>query len=100
MDDLISRKDAIERLRYHADFIRDKEYADGEELLFMDSAIREIEELPSVQPEKAQPTGKTVDADRIKKLAVIESVDLLEPVKSVLPMAVAWIVDKALEEMK
>ena len=39
-----------------------------------------------------------VSADRVKKLAVIESVTMEEPVKSVLPLAVAWIVDKALEE--
>ena len=57
--------------------------------------VKYIEEIPAVLP-----TGKMVDTDRIKKLARIESADMLEPVKSVLPMAVEWIVDKALEEMK
>ena len=105
--DLIDRQAAIEAIWSHATKILESSDYDvfiQDIYKMVHRHIAElIKQLPSAHPEQAscrQVTGKMVDADRIKKLARIESADVLEPVKSVLPMAVEWIVDKALEEMK
>lgn len=67
--DLISRADAIERLKYHTDFIKDRNYADGEELLYKESAIAQINALPTadrpsmipIKLEKRYPQSKDED---------------------------------------
>ena len=46
-DDYIKREDAIERLSYHADFYQNDREFGGEEMLYKDSALNEISELPS-----------------------------------------------------
>ena len=47
MSDYIKREDAIERLSYHADFYQNDREFGGEEMLYKDSALNEISELPS-----------------------------------------------------
>ena len=47
MNDYIKREDAIERLSYHADFYQNDREFGGEEMLYKDSALNEISELPS-----------------------------------------------------
>ena len=47
MSDYIKREDAIERLSYHAYFYQNDREFGGEEMLYKDSALNEISELPS-----------------------------------------------------
>ncbi len=47
MSDYIKREDAIERLSYHTDFYQNDREFGTEEMLYKDSALNEISELPS-----------------------------------------------------
>ena len=47
MSDYIKREDAIERLSYHTDFYQSDREFGTEEMLYKDSALNEISELPS-----------------------------------------------------
>lgn len=49
MDDLISRRAAIDALHYLTDFVCDNEYENGKVLLFQDSALERIAELETAQ---------------------------------------------------
>ena len=54
MADLIDREQALDALRNKVDYITDRNYANGETLLFESSAIEQIEMLPSAQPDIAE----------------------------------------------
>lgn len=45
--DYVKREDAIERLKYHTDFYQNDREFGSEEMLYKDSALNEISELPS-----------------------------------------------------
>ena len=47
MGDYIKREDAIERLSYHTDFYQNDREFGTEEMLYKDSALKEISDIPS-----------------------------------------------------
>ena len=47
MNDYIKREDAIERLSYHTDFYQSDREFGTEEMLYKDSALKEISDIPS-----------------------------------------------------
>ena len=61
MDDYIKREDAIERLSYHADFYQNDREFGGEEMLYKDSALNEISELPSADVVEGDKAQKEID---------------------------------------
>lgn len=61
MTDYIKREDAIERLSYHTDFYQNDREFGTEEMLYKDSALNEISELPSADVIEADKVQKEID---------------------------------------
>lgn len=61
MSDYIKREDAIERLKYHTDFYQSDREFGSEEMLYKDSALNEISELPSADVVEVDKAQKEID---------------------------------------